>query len=179
MKTAQNILDFWFSEQTKPFWFAKNDEFDRDCKQFEITLRAAAAGECEGWRSSIEGRLAEIILLDQFSRNLFRDTPAAFSQDAMALVLAQEAVKSPGYTALEPSRRKFILMPYMHSESAWIHQQSLPLFAALGDELTLDFELRHKAIIDRFGRYPHRNLILNRASSAEELAFLQQADSSF
>ena len=179
LKTAEEVLNFWFDPEIQPFWFVKSEHFDTVCRRFEATLIAAAAGECVAWRKTMEGRLAEIIVLDQFSRNLFRDSPQAFRQDAMALALAQEAVKHPDYTALEPVKRKFILMPYMHSESKLIHRQAVPLFEALGLATSLDFELRHKAIVDQFGRYPHRNQILNRESTREEMVFLQQEGSSF
>ncbi|KGQ69752.1 hypothetical protein A1D23_02715 [Chelonobacter oris] len=178
-QSAQQVLDFWFSDAVMPCWFVKSDAFDRRCKSFENTLTAAVMGECAGWRETMAGRLAEIIVLDQLSRNLFRNTPRAFSQDAMALALAQEAVKQPDYTALAPLQRKFVLMPYMHSESKVIHQQAIPLFEALNDAETLDFEWRHKAIIDRFGRYPHRNAVLDRISTPAEIDFLTQARSSF
>lgn len=178
--TPQTILDFWFSDTAKPYWFAKSEAFDRELsKRFGEILKQAAAGELYTWRTSLKGRLAEIIILDQFSRNIYRDTPQAFSQDAMALALAQEAVAQPGFAQMPTHERHFILMPYMHSESALIHEQSLPLFDALNNTNTLDFELRHQAIIRRFGRYPHRNAILGRISTDEELAFLQEEGSSF
>lgn len=178
--TPQDVLDFWFSEETQPFWFVKSEAFDEKIRaKFDRTLKAAAQGECASWRETLEGRLAEIIVLDQFSRNLYRNTPAAFAQDPMALALAQEAIKHKDFNALPTIWRKFMLMPYMHSESPVIHQQAVELFTELGDEYTLDFELRHKAIIDQFQRYPHRNAILNRPSTAEEIAFLNQPNSSF
>lgn len=118
-------------------------------------------------------------MLDQFSRNIWRDTAKAFSQDNMALMLAQEAIKQPDYKHLPIKERKFILMPFMHSESPFIHQQAVPLFTALNDKITLEFEMRHKEIIDHFGRYPHRNGILNRVSTPEEILFLKKSGSSF
>lgn len=118
-------------------------------------------------------------MLDQFSRNVWRDTPRAFAQDARALVLAQELVTSGQDRSLPLAQRSFAYMPYMHSESALVHTQAVALFTQLGNQDNLNFELRHKAIIDRFGRYPHRNAILGRSSSAEELAFLAEAGSSF
>lgn len=177
---AQSVLAFWFDEATRPFWFRKDADFDAAiAKQFGAIWQAARVGECGEWRGSTEGRLAEIIVLDQFSRNLCRAGGDAFAQDGMALVLAQEAVARSGYAALEAAQRKFVIMPFMHSESRYIHQLAVPLFQALGDEKTLEFELRHKAIIDRFGRYPHRNRMLSRDSTAEELLFLTQPGSTF
>ena len=117
--------------------------------------------------------------LDQFSRNVYRDTPRALAQDALALVLAQELVASGQDHSLPEAQRVFAYMPYMHSESALVHVQAVALFTQLGIQSNLDFELRHKAIIDRFGRYPHRNAILGRTSTEEELACLAEPGSSF
>ena len=177
---AQNILDFWFNELTPKQHFVKDAVLDESIRaRFCATLEAAARCELWQWRTSAAGRLAEIIVLDQFSRNVYRDTPRAFAQDALALVLAQELVASGLDTSLPPAQRAFAYMPYMHSESALVHQQAVALFTALGNENNLSFEQRHQAIITRFGRYPHRNAILGRASSAEEIAFLAEPGSSF
>lgn len=177
---AQAVLDFWFDDHTRPNWFAKSSTFDDAIRhQFWGTWQAAKQGECAHWRDTIHGRLAEIIVLDQFSRNLFRDSSEAFAQDGMALVLSQEAVQSSEYAALSMIEKQFLIMPYMHSESALVHEQAIPLFEALQSESALDFERRHKAIIDKFGRYPHRNILLQRSSTPEEIAFLQEAGSSF
>ena len=127
----------------------------------------------------MRGRLAEIIVLDQFSRNLFRDSPAAFAQDLAAVCLAQEAVRLPVFAAMKEEERHFILMPLMHSESRAIHTQAAALFERYTSESASDFELRHKAVIDRFGRYPHRNAVLGRESTAEEQDFLSRSGSSF
>lgn len=176
---AQQILDFWFNEATPEQWFKKDTQFDDLIRRrFLKVWEQAAAGECFSWRAHIGGRLAEILVLDQFSRNLWRGDARSFAQDPMALVLAQEAVKTPDYLQLPPVQRKFVLMPYMHSESGLIHQQAELLFKGL-DESTEDFERRHKAIIDRFGRYPHRNEILGRHSTPEEAEFLLQPGSAF
>ena len=123
--------------------------------------------------------MAEIIVLDQFSRNLYRGQTEAFAQDSMAVVLAQEAIWQPYFDTLPMQWRKFMIMPFMHSESAMIHKRYLPLFEQLHDSDTLDFEHRHKKIIDQFGRYPHRNDTLGRESTEAEKAFLQQPNSSF
>ena len=123
--------------------------------------------------------MAEIIVLDQFSRNLCREQACAFAQDGMALVLAQEATQQPYFDTLPMQWRKFMIIPFMHSESALIHERYLPLFRQLNDATTLDFEYRHKEIIDQFGRYPHRNEALGRKSTEDEKAFLQQPNSSF
>lgn len=180
MTQPEDIIDFWFDKENTAFWFKKSEAFDATLSaQFKETLDAAARGELFQWRQSHEGRLAEIIVLDQFSRNIFRDTASAFAQDALALVLSQEAITRDVLASLSESQRNFLLMPFMHSESPLIHQQAVSLFKSNSSPQTLEFELRHKAIIDRFGRYPHRNAILGRASTAQEEEFLQQPGSSF
>lgn len=180
MNAMEEVLSFWFEESTPKQWFEKSTKFDLTiARRFTEICERAAKGELAYWRASIRGRLAEIIVLDQFSRNLWRDTPRAFAQDGMALALAQEAIKQHDYNLLTLSQRKFVLMPYMHSESSFIHLQAVELFRMLGDDNTLDYEMRHKAIIDKFGRYPHRNAILGRPSTQEEVVFLQEPNSSF
>lgn len=172
---AQTVLDFWFSTETQPFWFAKSDAFDEKLNQlFAETLNQAKQAELSSWRSTAEGRLAEIIVLDQFSRNIYRDTPASFAQDTMALTLAQEMIALKMDQNLKPEQRSFLYLPFMHSESKIIHEHALKLFENLGNPINLEFEQKHKAIIDRFGRYPHRNVILGRTSTAEEIEFLKQ-----
>jgi uncharacterized protein (DUF924 family) len=176
----QNILHFWFDELTDKQHFVKDTALDEMIRtRFGATLEAAACCELYAWRTTAEGRVAEIIVLDQFSRNVHRDTPRAFAQDALALSLAQELVASGQGQLRSIDQRRFAYMPYMHSESALIHEQAVQLFAQPGLENNLDFELRHKAIITRFGRYPHRNAVLGRASTAEELVFLNEPGSSF
>ena len=142
-------------------------------------MERGAAGELAAWRSTARGRLAEILVLDQFSRNVWRGTPRSFAQDGMALVLAQEAVAAGALAQLGPVERGFLLMPWMHSESRVIHAEAERLFHENAPEANYDFELKHKAIVDRFGRYPHRNAILGRASTGEEAAFLETPGSSF
>ena len=177
---AQDILHFWFEELTDKQHFAKDAALDELIRtRFGPTLEAAARCELFAWRATPQGSLAEIIVLDQFSRNVFRGTPRAFAQDSLALALAQALVASGQDQLLSTARRPFAYMPYMHSESPLIHAQAAQLFAQPGLENNLDFELRHQAIIARFGRYPHRNAVLGRTSSAEELAFLGEAGSSF
>ncbi|MFT5097584.1 MULTISPECIES: DUF924 family protein [Psychrobacter] len=189
---ARAVLDFWFDQDNEPYWFAQNDNFDKQIKaKFGKIWQAAKHGECAPWRwsdnhndvnssiTNLAGRLAEIIVLDQFSRNLCREQACAFAQDGMAVALAQEAIAQPHFETLPMEWRKFTIMPFMHSESAVIHKRYLPLFEQLNDPTTLDFERRHKDIIDEFGRYPHRNEALGRESTAEEDAFLQQPNSSF
>lgn len=176
----QDVLHFWFEEATPAQHFVKDVAFDAVIQdRFAETHRSAAHGELAGWRGSPDGRLAEVIVLDQFSRNLFRDDPRAFACDGMALVLAQEAIRAGADRDMPAIRRAFLYMPFMHSESRMIHVEAERLFSQRGLEDNHKFELKHKAIIDRFGRYPHRNRVLGRASTAGELAFLGQPDSSF
>jgi uncharacterized protein (DUF924 family) len=176
----QSILHFWFTELTLKDHFAKDAALDEAIRsRFGATLEAAARCELFTWRTTPEGRLAEVLVLDQFSRNVYRDTPRAFAQDALALALAQELVASGQDRSLPLAQRSFAYMPYMHSESALVHAQAVVLFDQSGLEDTLRFELRHQAIIDRFGRYPHRNALLGRSSTPEELAFLSEPGSGF
>jgi len=180
MTAPQDILHFWFVETQPVQWWKVDPAFDALISQRFGDLHARAAqGALFDWRSSAEGRLAEVLVLDQFSRNLHRGTPRAFAQDGMALVLAQEAVAGGADLALPALQRSFVYMPYMHSESRAVHEQALVLFTALGDENKLQFELRHKAIVDRFGRYPHRNAVLGRESTAQEIEFLTQPGARF
>ena len=173
------ILKFWFEEIEPKMWWGADQQFDdRIRNRFHDIHQQASRGELFAWRKEAKGRLAEIIVLDQFSRNIYRGTPRAFAQDAVALVLAQEAVAS-GAENLSAIERSFLYLPFMHSESRQIHQVAESLYRANGLPKNYEFELKHKAIVDRFGRYPHRNEILGRVSSAEEIEFLKQPGSSF
>jgi uncharacterized protein (DUF924 family) len=175
-----DVINFWFEEIEPRLWFASDKDFDALVRgRFLGLMQKAAAGELYSWRQEAEGRLAEVIVLDQFSRNVHRNTPLAFAQDPLALVLAQEAVASGALSVLNPTQRSFLLLPYMHSESAEIHVVAERLYREFAPAGNHDFELRHKAIIDRFGRYPHRNEILGRTSTPEELEFLAQPGSRF
>lgn len=174
------IIEFWFHEIEPKQWWVKDKSFDQMIlERFGKWHAQAKAGELASWRETPLGSLAEIIILDQFSRNMYRDTSDAFAWDPMALALAQFAIEKGFDQQLAGMHRAFLFMPFMHSESPSIHEQALTLFEALGIESSLDFERQHKAIIDRFGRYPHRNIILGRASTDEELAFFEQPGSGF
>ena len=178
--SPEDVLRFWFDETKPAQHFKKDSAFDREiARRFGATHRAACACELFDWRQDARGRLAEIIVLDQFSRNIHRDSALAFAADPLALGLAQDAITTGADAQLHPQQRGFLYMPFMHSESPLIHRQAEKLFRAAGLADNLKFELRHKAIIDRFGRYPHRNELLGRASTAEELAFLAQPGSGF
>jgi uncharacterized protein (DUF924 family) len=176
----QSVLQFWFHEVTPAQWWKVDAAFDSSiASRFGALHAQAERGELFAWRSTPHGRLAEIIVLDQFSRNMFRGERRAFVSDPVALTLAQEAVAAGADLALPTEERVFIYMPFMHSESKVIHEVAEKIFRVNAPGSNYQFELRHKAIIDRFGRYPHRNAILGRESSAEELAFLTEPGSSF
>jgi len=175
-----SVLSFWFEETAPKQWWQKDADFDALIAERFADLHArAAACELWQWRETPRGRLAEILVLDQFSRNIFRDRPEAFACDALALALSQEAVAQGDDQPLEAIERSFLYMPYMHSESAAVHEEAVKLYKHNGLEDNYDFELKHKAIIDRFGRYPHRNAVLGRDSTPEEMEFLKQPGSSF
>ncbi len=176
----EEVLAFWFKQSSREQWWTRDPQFDAVIRSgFGALHGRAVLGELHDWRDTPEGRLAEIVVLDQFSRNLYRDDPRAFSADGMALALAQEAVRIGADQAVPLIRRSFFYMPYQHSESPRIHGDAVALFESLADPEASDYERRHKAIIDRFGRYPHRNQSLGRASTAEEIAFLKKPGSSF
>lgn len=176
----REVIDFWFHETDPRLWFTRDREFDEKIrKRFQGLWRKAAACELNSWRDRIQGRLSEIIVLDQFSRNLHRGSAQAFSCDPLALALAQEAVATGRDRVLPARQRAFLYMPFMHSESLLIHEQAMELFSGPGLEDSLKHEIRHREIILRFGRYPHRNAVLGRSSTPEEEAFLEKPGSRF
>ena len=166
---ADAVLAFWFEELAPAQWWAASADLDQTIRErFGRLLATASVCELAHWRISPEGRLAEVLVLDQFSRQVHRGHARAFAQDPLALGLAQTAVSLEADLALPPPRRHFLYMPYMHSESALIHREALRLFQAPGLERALEAERRHWAVIERFGRYPHRNAALGRESTPEE-----------
>lgn len=168
-----DILEFWFEELDPADWFSGGAELDQKiCERFGAVHTAVAAGEYWKFRTTPDSFLAEVIVLDQFSRNMFRDTPTAFTYDGQALVLAQQAIAAGLDTKLVPEERQFLYMPFMHSESREIHVDALRLFESLGNEESTKFEKIHKDIIDQFGRYPHRNKVLGRETTPEEITYL-------
>ena len=176
----ETVIHFWFSEIDESKWWQKDPEFDNEITaRFEDLLVQASHCELYEWRNEPKGRLAEIILLDQFSRNIYRDSAKAFANDRLALGLAQEAISNNVDKFLQPIENSFLYMPYMHSESQNIHNIAVELYKNNGIDNNYQFELKHKAIIDRFGRYPHRNSILGRESTPEEVEFLNEPGSSF
>lgn len=176
----QDVLKFWFEELEPAQWWKKDENLDRMIvERFSKIHQRVARCELFEWRMTARGKLAEIIVLDQFSRNMFRGSPLAFANDALALALAQEAIAAGSDKLLGQAERSFFYMPFMHSESLKIHEIAVDLFRQNGNPNNLDFEFRHKAIIERFGRYPHRNAILGRPSTDEEIEFLKQPGSGF
>jgi uncharacterized protein (DUF924 family) len=176
MRTADEVIRFWFVDHGMDDWFGGKAEFDALLKaEFAETHAAVARGEAWHWRATPQGRLAEIIVLDQFSRQLHRGEAEAFAQDKMALTLAQEMVGQGLDQSMTFFERMFILLPYMHSESVVVQAESMRLHAALDDEKALDFATKHRDCIARFGRYPFRNTALGRQSTAEELAYMEEA----
>jgi uncharacterized protein (DUF924 family) len=175
MRNAEDVLNFWFVDHGPEDWFSGKPEFDaRIAEAFASTFMHVSKGEAWEWRATPEGRLAEIIVLDQFSRQLFRNDPTAFAQDKMALVLAQEMVGQGMDLNFVQPRRGFIYLPFMHAESAPIQAASVRLYEALGDENQLNYAIEHKKTVDRFGRFPFRNAPLGRTSTEEELDYMQK-----
>lgn len=178
--TPEKVLHFWFQELTPKDHFTKSETLDTIITERFLEIhQKVSLGETYDWRMTIQGRLAEIIVLDQFSRNMFRESTEAFAYDSLALILAQEAIKQPDFNTLSIEEKAFVFMPFMHSESVVIHEEAVRLFSLPGLENNLDFEHRHFDIIKRFGRYPHRNAILGRISTPEEELFLKEPGSSF
>jgi uncharacterized protein (DUF924 family) len=191
MERAQEILDFWFGPESSPEfgqlqrkWFMHDDAFDQKIRErFFGDFEAAAAGRLDHWAESPKAALALVVLLDQFARNLFRGHAEAFATDERALRVASAAINA-GYDAVLPAcQRRFLYMPFMHSESLRDQQRSVKLMQSCGDDAdtrnAVDYAQKHLAIIERFGRFPHRNHALGRTCTAEELEFLQQPGSSF
>ena len=174
------VLEFWFEELDHTDWFNGGKELDKQIRErFLDTHHSVAAGEYWKYRTSPESLLAEVIVLDQFSRNIFRNTSEMFAYDHMALTLAQQAIIAGYDQELPVAQRAFLYLPFMHSESPVIHLEALRLFEGLGSDEHLKYEKIHKDIIDRFGRYPHRNRVLGRPNTAEENEYLETNQEDF
>ena len=189
---ARRVLDFWFGAPgsalhgtNRPEWFRKDAAFDEEIRsRFGATIEQALRGELEGWAGATESGLAQIVVLDQFTRNCFRDTPRAFAGDARALAAARAMVGTRQDEAVPALQRAFVYLPFEHAEGIEMQEESLRLYsrlAAVAPETasSLDYAQRHHAVIQRFGRFPHRNAILGRRSTAEEIEFLKQPGSHF
>jgi len=190
---AQEVLDFWFLPPSnaghgkqRAEWFRKDDAFDAAIRErFGAVIDHAIAGGLREWdEQGPRGVLARILVLDQFTRNAYRETPESFAGDALALSAARQLVESGAYLDLSPWERSFIYMPFEHAEDARMQEQAVDLFTELaaaheGFGASLDYAHRHRGVIARFGRFPHRNAILGRASTPEELDYLSQPGSGF
>jgi len=190
---AQEVRDFWFGApgsesagQPHREWFVKSEAFDEQIRQrFGATIDIAVAGGLREWDAQgPEGTLARILVLDQFTRNAYRNTPQSFAGDALALTAARQLVDSGAHRALAPLQRAFVYMPFEHAEDAFMQERAVELFTVLaaehpGFDEMVDYAHRHRGVIARFGRFPHRNEILGRASTQEEIDFLRQPGSRF
>lgn len=179
-ETPQTVLDFWFSDLTPKDWFVKSEEIDRRITERFAALHLALSRDVTGeWRASPEARLALIIALDQFPRNIYRGSPLSFATDRLALNAAKAALAVGADAATANDRRIFFYMPFEHAENAEDQARAVALCEALGDETYLDYALKHQAVIKRFGRFPHRNPILGRTSTPEEEAYLAEPGAGF
>ncbi|MFM9862389.1 MAG: DUF924 family protein [Micropepsaceae bacterium] len=192
MTEAQDVLDFWFLAEDhaghnarRDVWFKKDDAFDAAIRsRFGALIERALNGALTPWTATADGTLATIIVLDQFTRNVFRNTPRAFAGDAQALSLARRLVAEGAGRKLPGVRRLFVYLPFEHAEDLTTQEESLHLFRRLAKDEPpladlLTWAERHQAVVARFGRFPHRNAILARATTPEEEAFLRDPDSSF
>ena len=175
MHDIQEVLDFWFSEDGERHWFVPTPAFDQEVRRrFAERFAQAATGELRSWEENPEGCVALCILLDQMPRNMFRGSPRAFAADAKALAIAERAVSRGFDRGLSPEHKQFLYMPFLHSEELANQLRALALFEAAGLREALEYVKDHLALIRRFGRFPHRNAILGRTSTPEELDFLAQ-----
>jgi len=180
LESADDVLRFWFDETPAVKWFEQDDVFDSCVRARGMTLFEQAADlKLAPWRDDARGALAEIILLDQFPRNMFRGSPRTYATDGLALMCAEYALGQGFDQALSPMQRRFFYLPFQHSENTDDQARQAALFAALDDAETYKWSLRHQEIVDRFGRFPHRNAVLGRETTSEEAAFLLEPNSSF
>ena len=174
------VLAFWFEELRPEQWFKKDEALDGIVRtRFGALYERLATNLAPDWRQTAEGCVAAVIVLDQFPRQLFRDDARAFATDEAALAIASLAIERCFDRVLSAAQRKFLYMPFQHSEDADAQARSVALFATIDDPDTLAYARRHKEVIDRFGRYPHRNAALGRHSTEEEQAYLKEPNSVF
>jgi uncharacterized protein (DUF924 family) len=179
-REAAEVLAFWLGEIRPDQWFKKDADLDETIRaRFGPLYRRLAAGLAPRWLETPESCLAAVIVLDQFPRNMFRDDARAYATDAAALAIAEHAIANRFDRELTPAGARFLYTPFEHSEDAAMQARSVALFATASDAETMKYIERHQEIIDRFGRFPHRNATLGRPSTAEERAFLEEPDSSF
>ncbi|MEK1894875.1 MAG: DUF924 family protein [Rhizobium sp.] len=178
--TPQEVFDFWFEECGRDQWFKPTLDLDRDIRQrFRDTHLALSRGVTKEWRSTPTSRLAAVIVLDQFPRNIYRATPLAFATDGLALREAKLALEAEADQQVSPERRTFFYMPFEHCEDLEEQERAVALFRALGDEEYVDYALRHREVIAVYGRFPHRNVIVGRQSTTAELEYLAQPGAGF
>ncbi len=173
------VLRFWFEELSESDWFAKGHHIDAQIRQRFLALHGQIASRDARDAATPRALLATVIVLDQFARNLFRDTPQAYATDPIARRLSRFAIEQGCDAAMRPAERMFLYMPFQHSENRDDQADSVRLFAQLGNDKWTEYAVAHQRIIERFGRFPHRNAILSRQSSAAELALLQDPMGSF
>lgn len=189
---SEAVLTFWFGEirdepayfeEYAPRWFVQNADFDQEIvRRFRADYELAAQGQLTHWTETARGGLALILVLDQFPRNMFRNDPRAFATDPLAQQIAEQMIAAGLDRQLRLVERYFVYVPFMHSENRAHQQRSVMLFQQLAEErayFDTSYAVRHQEVIDRFGRFPHRNTVLGRVSTPEELAFLKQPGSSF
>jgi uncharacterized protein (DUF924 family) len=192
MVQSADILQFWFDRQpdelgegnARKVWFKKSPDFDREVRtRFLSVYDRAVAGQLDDWQETPEGCLALVIVLDQFPRNMFRGQPQSFATDARAVAIAEAALVRNFDQYLLPIQRWFLYIPFMHSENLEHQRRSVQLFSTLKDDPDVasayPFAIRHQEVVERFGRFPHRNAILGRENTPEEAEFLKQPGSSF
>jgi uncharacterized protein (DUF924 family) len=173
--TKQEIIHFWFVETEPQLWFQKNDVFDARIRdRFFVTYEMARDGLCQSWSVDADGSLALCLVLDQFPRNLFRGLPQAYETDEPALLVSKRAVSKGFDQVLAPEKRRFLYMPFMHSEALSDQKRAVELFQAMRDvePLSYEYALRHMKVIEQFGRFPHRNAALGRETTPEEQVYL-------
>jgi len=172
-KQAREIVDFWFSNQVKALWFKPTSEFDAQLREkYATRMQAACAGELRDWADTAQGALALIILLDQLPRNVHRGEPASFASDAQALAIAGQSLEAGFDTQVDAEQRPFFYLPFMHSEQLADQERCVELCEAMHSEEHARYARLHRDLIARFGRFPHRNRILDRASSDAEIEYL-------
>ncbi len=180
--TKQEVLKFWFEETMPPQWFQKNDSFDQEVSErFMVTYDMAKKDLCADWTRDADGVLALCLVLDQFPRNMFRGTPKAFETDDKALLVSKDALHQGFDALLTPVKRKFIFMPFMHSEDIEEQKRSVLLFESMKDDdpMSYEYAIKHMEVIEKFGRFPHRNKTLGRNSSDEEMEYLDLPGAGF
>lgn len=180
--TKQEVLSFWFEEIEPAQWFQKNDNFDAEIRErFHVTYEMAKKDLCSDWTRESDGVLALCLVLDQFPRNMFRSSPKAFETDSKILLIVKEALHKGFDKVISSARRRFVYMPFMHSEHLKDQKRSVELFESLKEEEPLSYEyaLKHMDVIEKFGRFPHRNETLGRDSSEEEMKYINLPGAGF